>query len=73
MVLDWAGTAIPTVYLLQQVVLLVTHHQVIATVACFFLTLLELVFERLCVDSDATIANDLLTSARGDATVHTSC
>ena len=38
-------------YLLQQVVLLLTHHQL----ACFFLALLELVLEGLRVDTHPSI------------------
>ena len=71
MVLDWTrATTIATVYLLQQVVLLVTHHQVVATVACLFFALLKLVFERLGVDSDSTVTDDLLPRAGGNATIH---
>ena len=71
MVLD--GTRAPTiatVNLLQQVVLLMTHHQVVAAVACLFFALLKLVFERLGIDPDPTITDDLLTRTRGNATIH---
>ena len=74
MVLDWTrATTIATVYLLQQVVLLVTHHQVVAAVSCLFFALLKLVFERLGVDSDPTVTDDLLARARGNATIHACC
>ena len=49
--------------LLQQVVLLLTHHQL----SSFLLPLLELVLEGLCVDADATVGHDLLASVGGDA------
>ena len=74
MVLDWTrATTVATVYLLQQVVLLVTHHQVVAAVACLFFALLKLVFERLGVDSDSAVTDDLLPRAEGNATIHASC
>ena len=54
------GRVASAVDLLQQVVLLLAHDEV--TIRSFFLSLLQLVFQRLCIDSDTTVADDLLSS-----------
>ena len=54
------------VYLLEQVVLLLTHHQL----PSFLLPLLQLVFEGLGIDAHASVRHDLLARVRGDADSH---
>ena len=49
--------------LLQQVVLLLTHHQL----SSFLLALLELILQRLRINADAPVRHDLLASVRRDA------
>lgn len=72
--------AIVIVYLLQEVVLLVTHHYEVRVAtavptmsanaaSCVFLALLELVFQRLGVDAYTTIADNLLARVARDATI----
>ena len=54
------------VYLLEQVVLLLTHHQL----PSFLLPLLQLVFEGLGIDAHTSIRHDLLARVRGYANSH---
>ena len=54
------------VYLLEQVVLLLTHHQL----PSFLLPLLQLVLERLGVDTHTSIRHDLLACVRSYADSH---
>ena len=49
--------------LLQQVVLLLTHHQL----SSFLLALLELILQRLRINADAPVRHDLLASVRRNA------
>ena len=56
------------VYLLEQVVLLLTHHQL----PSFLLPLFQLVFEGLGIDAHTSIRHDLLACVRGNADSHTS-
>ena len=51
------------VYLLEQVVLLLTHHQL----SSFLLALLELILQRLRINADAPVRHDLLASVRRNA------
>lgn len=48
--------------LLEEVVLLLAHYHV----TCLFLSLLELVFEGLGIDTDSTITDDLLPCIGGN-------
>ena len=59
MLLLWSAI----VYLLEQVVLLLAHHQL----PSFLLPLLQLVLEGLSVDAHASVRHDLLARVGGDA------
>ena len=50
---------------------LLAHHD-IRIGSCFFFALLKLVFQRLCINPDSSITDDLLASARGYGTTYTS-